>query len=371
MRIHYLILAGALGAPGVVAAQTPEARDIAAAAFLTPSTVIGGMRPMIAASVTSADKRAIGTFGVARGTASGGEMNYWLRASGPLDEDDSKKPVVLGDLNAYRKAVKLEAGFGGLSWDWNDQPTRQFALCRSVYSRRPSTKFADSVFKARLGKKDENQDSVRAVTIDFLTQKHCSAHELDAKDAATFLRLVNFGPVLLWGLSGEIARQDYKFADTVKLKFDKHTQRPKAATAGLGVYLPDQRLLIAVSGKVQSGFEEGVPRQYCIPTGTAPGQQCRAVPLAAPDSKNQTLLGVEARWFANSSVGVSPRFTAELTGDRAFAFDLPILLRQPTDAGFTSAFILGWRSKPSSPDMDDRTYIALEIGYTYGIGLRM
>ena len=233
MRIRDLTAAVLLVLPVVARAQASDNATRAGAALLTPSTLIGATRPSVSTSVTSADKRAIGTLGLSFGTATGAETNLWLRASGPIDENDSKAPAVLADLQGYRRSTKLEIGIGGLNWDWSADEVGQLALCGEVYTFRPPA-LADSLIKARVAKApDSGKAAARDSAIKTLVQKHCSAHELPEADERRFRGLMDFGQVFLWGISGEIGRQDYKFADTVNLKYDKHSERPAAVSVNL------------------------------------------------------------------------------------------------------------------------------------------
>ncbi|MCU0649259.1 MAG: hypothetical protein MUF00_14775 [Gemmatimonadaceae bacterium] len=61
----------------------------------------------------------------------------------------------------------------------------------------------------------------------------------------------------------------------------------------------------------------------------------------------------------------------DLSGDRGVGVELPVLLRQESDKGFTSAIAVGWRSKATSEDTDDRLYVSLMVGVTFGIGLKL
>jgi hypothetical protein len=343
---------------------------MAATTLVAPSSQAGRILPGVLATVTSADKQASGTFSVSP-VLFGIESTIWLRASGPLDQDDSKKAVVLADLDGYRKATKVQAGYGGLYWNWNQDISKERSLCREAFANRPTPAIA-KIIKAAIDKvapTPANRDRVRDSVIAVLVTKQCARSNLSADDQQVFDVAVNYGEIWLWNLSGEYGRQDYQFADTVALKFKKETEHPKAGSLTVGTYLPTPRVLLSLTAKYQNGFDEGTPRQYCIPTGTMPAIQCRSVALSAPSTKNQMLIGSELRWFATASVGLSPRASVSANNDHTVAFELPILLRQAADEGFSTAVILGLRSKASSPDANDRSYFALQIGYTFGIGL--
>lgn len=123
--------------------------------------------------------------------------------------------------------------------------------------------------------------------------------------------------------------------------------------------------------RYEHAYEGATPRQYCIPVGNSAALRCRTLALGAPDAAAPVLLTAETRWFINEQSGISPRFTADLTGEKGVDIELPILVRQKTDQGFTSAVAVGWRSKQSTPDTDDRLYVSLVVGVTFGIGLKL
>src|ERR1041384_7139995 len=144
MRLQYLIAAAVAMAAPLSAQSSDRAR--AAAALASPGSLVGAVRPSVSAVITSADKQAVGTltFPIATGIE-GGESNFWLRASGPLDEDDARAPVVLADLDSYRNAVKLAAGVGGVHWTWNTDVNAQRKLCRDAFENRPTREIEKAI----------------------------------------------------------------------------------------------------------------------------------------------------------------------------------------------------------------------------------
>ena len=376
MRLQYITVSSAFLLNLVPACTEARAQAASAAtsALTTPGGVVRAMRPAIVTSLTSADKQASGTFSVSLPGNDGSELDLFVRGSGPLDENDTKAPVVLGDLQGYRNAVKAEVGVNALYWRWEVNVPAQRSLCREVYQQRPPSGAHDMIVATtRNAPSEQRRIAITDSIVDSLVNKGgCQRNSLPPADRQEFDRTVDYGHVFLASLSAQYGRQNYKFADTIAVAFQSNTQHPNGATGGVGVYFPDAKILLATTATYLAGFDEGAPRQYCIPNGPPPPQalQCRSVPLGAPGSKYQMLLGFETRWFANAAIGLSPRLTFDALNDHPVGLELPILLRQPNDAGFTSALIGGWRSKSTSPQVDDRAYVALEIGLVYGIGLR-
>ncbi|MBI4501722.1 MAG: hypothetical protein HY700_11235 [Gemmatimonadetes bacterium] len=380
MLVRYLTLVLSLGSlprllPGQEIPTTAEAQVNRQAVQGTvgdptaPSTSI--VSPALIASVTSADKMAIGSLGTTLGRNSGGELNLWLRGSGPLDQSDNTVPVILGDLQGVRSATRLAAGLTVTRWRWDIDVKGQRAVCRRVFGDPELA--PDSITKllkeAVRAAPEGRTQVVRDSVLDYMVGKRCSKHRLPAAYRRAFDDQVDYGRIWLLAAHAEYGRQTYRYADTLALSYAKTTERVNAFDVGAGMYQPAWRLLLAGHVRLERGFSEGTPRQYCIPTGPSPGLQCRTVALAPPSLQNVALGTLELRWFANAHWGLSPRLTCDFSGERGLGFELPILVRQDTDKGFTSAFILGARSKSSDPSIDDRLYVALRLGVAYGVGL--
>jgi hypothetical protein len=185
-----------------------------------------------------------------------------------------------------------------------------------------------------------------------------------------FLEEADFGRIWLAGASADYGRSTFRYADTVNAAFKSQVEEPFALNLGVGLYIPTKRMLVAANIRREQAFDGGAARQYCIPTGAPGATQCRSVALGAPTERNATLVSLETRWFVTEHYGLSPRFTANTSATKEIGFELPIVVRQDTDEGFNSAFAIGWKSKASSPDVDDRIYVSLILGVTYGVGLK-
>jgi hypothetical protein len=377
VRLQLLILTlTALAVSTRILAQDPERPDSSAVKGTLGDPTSNTSRtvgPAILASITSRDKTANGSLGGTFGPIDRGEWNPWLKVSGPLDEDDATKPVTLADLSGMRSTAKVAAGLNFSLWPWKSTANAQRALCLRVFD--DASEAPDSITKvirdAVSSVPAKRQAAVRDSVLKYLVSKVCSRHRIPQSALREFDKRVDYGKIYLVGATVEYGRTTFKFADTVKAAFTKRTTEPWALSGGGGVYLPKMRMLLAGTLRYERGYEGGTPRQYCLPVGGTAALQCRSLALGAPEASAPLLLTAETRWFINEQTGISPHFTADLTGKKGVGFELPILVRQKTDRGFTSAVAIGWRSKQTTPDFDDRLYVSLTVGVTYGIGLKL
>jgi hypothetical protein len=315
-----------------------------------------------------------GSIGTTFVTKNSAEWNPWLKGSGPLDEGDATSPVILADLSGMRSASKVAAGLNFLRWQWETSADAQRALCRRVFAdpRTAPDSITDVIRKAvDAAATDAGKTRVRDSVLTYITNHRCSRHRIPEDQLGEFEKLVDYGRIWLAGISGEYGRTLFKYADTIGVAYTKKLTEPYALSVGAGVYLPDARMLLAVSLRHERSSEGGTARDYCIPVGTTPALQCRSLALGPPEDSELTFFTAETRWFINDQFGLSPRVTADLSGNRGAGVELPILVRQQADKGFTSAIAIGWRSKQTSDDVDDRLYVSLIVGVTFGIGLKL
>jgi hypothetical protein len=315
-----------------------------------------------------------GTFGTTLGARDGAEWNPWLGASGPVDETDATALVTLADLSGMRSASKVGLGLNYLKWSWTASADAQRALCTRLYADPAlvSDSIATIVRGAIAVAKEDRKNFVRDSVAAYLASKACGTrHILRVEQQRALESLIDYGQIWLFGIGAEYGRTTFRYADTVAVAYTKQTREPWSASIGGGLYLPNQRTLVSGTLRYERSFEGGMPRQYCIPIGTTPGTQCRSLALGPPERGTPLLLTGELRWFANAQAGMSPRLTVDLSGKRGTGIELPILLRQDADKGFASALALGWRSKETSPNNDDRLYVSLVVGVTFGIGLKL
>ena len=375
MRLSIVILACCIVNAGRVDGQAHGSSVRAVEATVGDPTAAGtrSVGPGLLAVLSSKDKVAAGTLGTSFGASDRGEWNPWVKGSGPVDENDATAQVVLADLSGMRGSAKVGVGLNYLRWSWKSDVEAERAVCRRVFAdpaiapdsiRKVIQEALKAVDLAR-------RETVRDSLLDFLVTKVCSRHRLPQGVRREFDSAGDYGTVYLAGMSGEYARSKFKYADTIAAQFRSRTDETWAATVGAAVYLPNERILFSGTLRFERSLEAGTPRQYCIPVGITGATQCRTLALVGPEASSPVLLTGETRWFLSEQTGLSPRVTVDLAGKRGVGVELPILLRQQTDKGFTSAFALGWRSKPSSPDGNDQLYISLTLGVIYGVGLKL
>jgi hypothetical protein len=375
-------LLSVLAASSLAAQQSGDARpqrvDKAQAATRTLSgagAVAGTqvVQPSLLAAIVNKEKLARASFGITRGSGAV-EWNPWFALSGALDESDATVPVVLADLSGMRATTKVAVGLNAQRWKWGLNVDAMKALCRS-YFRDPllvRPELRAPIQAAMQAKTSEEAERRLAEVADSLATKQCNSGSfVGERERATLQKQVDFGRIYLFGFGAEWGRQTYKFADTTSATFSSQTESPGALVIGGGIYFPTTGVLTTASLRAERSFAGGTPRQFCVRTGAEPSLQCRTVALAGPGKSDDLLATTEMRWFANSTVGISPRLTLDLRGERRVGVELPILLRQATDQGFSSALALGWRSKRSEPSIDDRAYISLMVGVNFGIGLSL
>jgi hypothetical protein len=336
--------------------------------------------PAIQVSVTSVDKVASGTLGIMLGRQSQGEWNPWLRLAGPIDESNSKPPVPIADLNGLRDARRVAIGLNFVRWRWSADDVvlqRRGLLCREVFKDTTDQSEApDSIVNVlRTGVRTQADPSIRQrvfdSTLTYVVDHRCSKHRLPEQARILFDSMTDYGKIWFAGISGEYGQQIFRFADTVAVAFRKRSEEPWSVSLGAGVYLPLMRVQLATTVRLEHSIESGPSTQYCIPVGGTAALQCRTVALAPPQRGHPVLWTFEARYYVNGLIGIDPRVTVDLSGAQGVGLELPVLLRQADDKGFTSALILGWRSKPSSQDANDRVYVALQLGASHAVGLHL
>jgi hypothetical protein len=328
--------------------------------------------PSATLAVTPKDKTVTGAFGTSLQRWADGDLNVFVRGAGPVDEGNSAAPVILADLSGLRNVTKLTVGLDVTRWRWSQNLPKQHEVCRQAYGD-PATMppfVKDSLAKALAGLSGAKREHARDSVISALARV-CVRHLVPEPYRSSFDQFIDFGHLWLAGVSADFGRKDYAFADTTVVAYRKRTEHPVALTIGGGIYLPLQRMLLATSLRYERSFETGPARDYCIPVGATSALQCRPVPLGAAERHEPVLWQVESRWFINTSIGLDPRVTVDLSGTRGIGIEMPLLVRQATEKGFNSAVTLGWRSKPSSDSTNDRFYIALTVGVTYSVGLSL
>lgn len=367
------LVAASIGA-APLAAQT-HAVGAVGAVVGGPQSATAMVAPSVMASVTSSDKIITASFGHTVGLGGQSELNLFVRGSGPLDETTATEPVVLADLSGLRTATKLVGGFSLGRFPWSKDGAAQRGVCRRFYLDREAApdsvkKLMDeAVRKLPEAAPPERRDSVRASIADSLS-RNCIRENLNAAYQREYDTHERLGQVWLFSASGEYGRRTYRYVDTLAVAFRSPTIEAYALSVGAGVYLPKLRVMFAGSLRWERSLDPGTSRQFCVPVGTTGALQCRTVPLAAPTSRDPLLGQLEVRWFATSGVGISPRVTVDLKGDQGWGMELPVLLRQPADKGFTTAVGVGWRSKPTSEGATDQLYLSLTVGVTFGVALK-
>ena len=328
------------------------------------------------AAITSADKVASGTFTGSLGLPKAWSLSPFVRGSGPLDEANASAPVVLADLSGMRSAAKVAAGVSFQRFPWSRNRERHRAACRAGFS---DATLAPPVVRERINaglatfpeaERAGKRDSVRLAVIERLVLTQCRRVLLAPRYQADYDAAETLGTVFLATLSAEYGRRTYRYADTIAVAYTKQTRESYAVNGGLGWYFPNRRLMVSANARWERSWDPGASRDYCVPVAGGPATQCRAVPLGAPAEKEPFIGQFEGRWFINSSVGLSPRVSVDLTGERGWGIELPVLLRQPADKGFTSAIAAGWRSEPSTDDAHDQLYVSVSVGVTFGVALR-
>jgi hypothetical protein len=347
--------------PSLLAAQSSSDRAKATVADPLATTTL--VLPGVAASLVSNNKTVTGSFGSTLGMTPAGQLNVFLRASGPLDDGGSEAAAILGDLNGLRNVTRLAAGLTAVRWNWSQDPAGQRTVCLTAF--RDAEARPQFVKDALKGVPQGKEDSV----VNKLADTKCVRHRLPEAYRAKFDRFVDYGHIWLAGASVEYGRADYRYADTLALAYRRRTENPWAANIGAGVYLPMARSLVVTTLRYERAFETGAPRDYCIPVGSTTALQCRSVPLGPPEPQTAFLWQVEGRRFVNTHMGLDLRATYDLTGRRGLGIELPLLVRQSSDNGFNGAFTIGWRTRSSSPDVNDRFYVAFTVGATYGVGV--
>jgi hypothetical protein len=354
-------------------AQSSFAPAVSSVAEPTAPATTRRVSPSVQALLTSKDKVATGSIGTTISRDNGGELNPWLSGSGPLDESDATAPVILADLSGLRSAPKVATGINYLHWDWTEGTQAMLAFCRRVFS--DSATAPDSLKKllatAAGASSPIERARLRDSVVTQFSRTQCGSENVPPSLRSDFLKLADFGIIWLVGASGEYGRPTFKYADTLNAAYTKRVADVYAASVGGGVYLPDPRLLLAATLRYERSFKEGASRQYCVPVGTTNATQCRSVPLTPPEGRKAALLTLEGRRFVNEHYGLSPRLTINTSAAKDVGVEFPILLRQDADAGFKTAFSLGWKSRPSSPDVNDRLYVSLALGAAYGIDLNL
>jgi hypothetical protein len=348
----------------------------ARAALGNPQSATAVAAPGVVASVTSADKVVTGTFGRTAGLPNDWQWNWFLRGSGPLDENAATAPVVLADLSGLRSDTKVGAGVAFAHFPWWADSQGQFDVCRRAFA---DTLLAPDTVKKRvkaalaLGHDSTPEGRVRvqqAVADTLSTTALCRRSLLDPRYQSDFDEKLVFGRVFLLSASAEYGRRAYRYVDTVAVADRSPTTEAYALSFGAGMYFPAQRLMVAGTLRWERSWDPGAARQYCVPLGAAGALQCRTTALSAPTRREPVLLQLEGRWFATSGVGFSPRVTVDVKGDQGWGVELPVLLRQPADKGFTTAVGVGWRSKPTSGGGTDQLYLSLTVGVTFGVALQ-
>jgi hypothetical protein len=338
---------------------------------VVPGTQV--VAPSILATIVSKDKLARATFGVLRSTGKF-EWNPWIMVSGPLDESDATLPVVIADLSGMRATTKAAVGLNLQHWNWSVDTAEQKRLCRKLF-RDPLLVQGDlrAPIQAALNLKTAQEIEERLSRVaDSLAAKQCNTESFVRREDRDALRKqVDFGRIFLAGIGVEYGRQSFRYADTLTATFATRMESPAAAVLGAGLYFPTTGVLASANVRLERSVAGAAPSQYCVPTGLSPSLQCRNVALAAPSTNELLLATTEVRWFANGSLGLNPRFTADLRGKRGYGVEIPILLKQPTDQGFSTALSFGWRSRKTTEEIDDRAYIALSLGVNFDIGLAL
>jgi hypothetical protein len=273
-----------------------------------------------------------------------------------------------------RASTKAAFGLNVQRWKWSVNADAQRTVCRSLF--RDTLRIQPALrapLRAALQLAVPAERAARLTAVaDSLAGRHCNTGSfLQQADRRTLLKQADFGRIYLFGAAAEFGRQTFRYADTTNASFTSQTESPSAIVIGGGVYFPTTGVLATGTVRTERSFFGGTPRQFCVRTGAVPSLQCRSVALAGPGKGEPVLATAELRWFATSSVGVSPRMTVDLRGDLGTGIELPILLRQAGDNGFSSALALGWRSKLTDPSTDDRAYISLIVGVNFGIGLSL
>lgn len=339
----------------------------------TAGSFLGAVAPSLWATASSVGKTATASFGIGAPHIKTLEVNFWARANVPLDSIGATSPAVLADLNGLRNSATVSVGVNLLRWHWTEDTGAQHRLCREAFanpSMAPDT--VTKFLRTRLGGVAPRiLEETRRQVIDSITKYSalCAKHELRQPQQEAWNSTVDYGHIWLGSISGQYGRSSYKFADTATASFGKSAESIGSSTAALALYLPRQRLLLAGSVRVEHAFKQDSPVQYCIPFGSAGGTECQAAPIGKPVSQNSSLATVGVRWFANTRIGLDPRLTCDLTGSQGCGVELPLLLRQPTDDGFATELTAGIRSKALSANVDDRFYVAITVGFVFGVGL--
>lgn len=351
----------------VATAGTSSLANETRRALADPSlgSIIAGVNTSIFLSATQKDKTVTGNLA---GTS--GDLNYFLRATGPVEEDPTQ-PTVFADLNGLRKAATGALGISYLKWNPESDFTKAPAWCHTYYSKHLPSQIEAQLDALRKAGRSDSAANLRNQVVDSLSKNKCTYLDLPEEVRSDFERAlqVNFGTPILLGATLELGGKDFRYADTVAVSVAKQKGTVYALNVGAGLYLPDARLLFLLGFRQERSFKEGKTAEYCTPVADSPALRCQAVPFGTPAKQAPTLVRGEVRHFLSEFIGLSPRVTIDLDNTDRVGLELPLLVRQGDDKGFTAAITLGWRFGEDEPGHDDKDelLISATVGQVFGV----
>lgn len=253
--------------------HTEARRTLGSPTVPTVGAVVGSSVLLLA---TKEEKTAKATLGMSLPAGDGRELNLFVRASGPLDENAPSDAAVLGDLDGLRRATEAALGINLISWDPSSDAKKQAEFCRTVFSER----LPEAAEKLLAGLSATAREERRKAIVDSLVRHQCARHNIPEERRMAFDKAgeTRWGTPVLVGLTFEIGRQDVRYLDSTGSAFAKERQSPLAATIAAGLYKPAWRTFFVFGLRAERSFEAGSAVQYCVSTGQGATLECRTFP---------------------------------------------------------------------------------------------
>lgn len=154
---------------------------------------------------------------------------------------------------------------------------------------------------------------------------------------------VDWGPVWVFSLSGEIARNNVDYL-TANYTPQDSTGTLYSLSAELGV-LFDPIGYVGITWKYNRDFDGGDVCEYFLPVDTANANIVKSHKLSksVPEFSNKDILQAEYRKYISEHIGVAVRFDYALR-EKEWGVDVPIYFLQDKSGGLSGGVRLGYTS---------------------------